>query len=144
LYKVEVSSDGKVQFHFVDLGNRSETVVNPNVISILKDRRGTLWCGTDGGFLYRLLPDGRADHYAHHESPWAQISALLEDREGNIWVGTRIGVRGELLRVGVDPEQSHSIVVQTYGTKEELAAGWINSLFQTRDGKLWAATTTGL
>jgi ligand-binding sensor domain-containing protein/two-component sensor histidine kinase len=144
LYKVEVAPDGKVQFHLVKLDSRSETVTNPNVISLLKDHHGTLWCGTLDGLLYRLLPDGRADHYAHPENPWAQISALLEDREGNIWVGTRIGLKGELLRVSVDPDQSHSIVVQTYGRKDELAAGWINSLFQTRDGKLWAATTTGL
>lgn len=46
--------------------------------------------------------------------------------------------------MGVGPDQSHSIVVQTYGAKEGLAAGWINSLFQTRDGRLWAASTTGL
>jgi ligand-binding sensor domain-containing protein/signal transduction histidine kinase len=145
LYRVDVLPDGKPQFHIIELEKRSETVLKPNVISVLKDHNGTLWCGTTGGFLYRLLPDGHADHYAHpQENPRAQISSLLEDRAGNIWVGIRIGLKGELLRVGVDPDQSHSIVVQRYGAKEGLAAGWINSLFQTRDGKLWAATTIGL
>lgn len=145
LYKVNVAPDGTAQFHLIKLDNGSETVLKPNVVSILKDHNGTLWCGTTGGFLYRLLPDGRVDHYAANQGTLnPQIRSLLEDREGNIWAGTRTGLRGELLRVGVAPDQSHSIVVQTYGTKEGLAAGWINSLFQTRDGKLWAASTTGL
>ena len=142
LYKVEVSPEGNAQFHFVPLENYSE---QRNVISVLRDHMGRLWCGTDGGLLYRLSSDGQVDHYTHPQGESkAQISSLLEDREGNIWAGTRVGLQGELLRVGATSNQSQAIAVQTYGTKEVLEAGWINSLFQTRDGKLWAARTTGL
>lgn len=82
LYKVDVSPDGKAQFHIIEL-EKPETVLNLNVISILKDHNGSLWCGTTGGFLYRLLPDGRADHYSRPRTQSGRCSKIARGTFGS-------------------------------------------------------------
>jgi ligand-binding sensor domain-containing protein/signal transduction histidine kinase len=143
LYRLEISPDGGARFHFIELGEPGG-VPHRSVGAILKDRQGALWCGV-GEVLDRLLPDGRVEHYSQkHGLPHGSITSLLEDREGNIWAGTRLGLKGELVRLVAAPDPSRPIVARIYGVKDGLAAGWINSLLQSADGKLWAATTTGL
>jgi len=61
LYRLDVNVDGSAKFHFVEL---SEPSGPPHRVvgAILKDRRGSLWCGV-GAVIDRLLPDGRVEHY---------------------------------------------------------------------------------
>jgi len=143
LYRLVVSPDGSAQFHFIELGE-AEGVPHRSVNAILKDHKGALWCGV-GASVDRVLPDGSVEHYSQkHGLPLGLINSLLEDRGGNIWAGTRSGLTGELVRMVASPDPSRPVVARIYGVKDGLAAGWINSLIQARDGKLWAATTTGL
>jgi len=144
VYRVDVSPDGGVQFHFIDTGRSSGEASHRRVAALLIDRQGVLWCGVEDS-IDRRLPDGRVEHYSTKNGlSHGAIISFLEDREANIWVGTQMGVKGELLKMVRAPDPSQSIVAQGYGTKGDLLAGWVNSLLQTRDGKLWAATTGGL
>lgn len=144
LYRLEVSADGGVLFHLIELGSQPGKVVNRNVTALLKDRHGVLWCSV-GATLNRLLPDGRVEQYSRKQGLTAGlITSLIEDHEGSIWAGTRIGLEGKLLKLVPAPDPSHSVVARVYGPKDGLAAGWINKLTQTRDGKLWASTLSGL
>lgn len=58
---------------------------------ILQDRKGYLWCGTQGGGLNRF--DGvQFEQFSVEEGlPSAFIYALYEDRKGRLWAGTSRG-----------------------------------------------------
>jgi ligand-binding sensor domain-containing protein len=143
LYRLNVNSEGAAEFHFLELSEPTGPA-HRHVGAILKDQRGVLWCGV-GAVLDRLLPDGRIEHYSEkHGLSYGSIISLLEDRGGTIWAGTQFGLAGELLRLVDTPDPSRPIVAQIYGLKDRFASGWINSLLEAHDGKLWAATITGL
>ncbi len=144
LFRLEISCDGGVRFHRVDFGAKSGLTGN-YVKSILKDRQGALWSGMEDGALYRLLPDGRVERYAEQNGLGSTaVLSLLEDHDGNLWVGSRGGVGGSLRRLVATPDPGRSIVARAYGEKEGLPRSWINSLLQTRDGRLWVATNAGV
>ncbi len=69
---------------------------NPSVLSLLQDRQGFVWIGTQSGGLYRF--DGyQAVRYSHdarnpRSVPNIRVTALYQDRAGRIWVGTRSGL----------------------------------------------------
>ncbi|MBI1227381.1 MAG: hypothetical protein GC192_19270 [Bacteroidetes bacterium] len=62
------------------------------VYALLKDQRGYLWLGTQGGGLARF--DGRSfKNYAAKDGLIGNnINALYEDGKGNIWIGTNRGL----------------------------------------------------
>lgn len=148
VYRLERLPDGGVSFHPVDLGIKSGGSANASAATALfKDHTGVMWVGMSDSVLYRVLPDSRVESYAvpPSGSNFNPILTLLEDRAGNMWAGTRGAVRGNLHRLVRTPDPFRPIVAQTYGEKDGLPATvWVNSLRQTRDGKIWAATTGGL
>lgn len=123
---------------------------NDNVRSLLLDRSGGIWVGTDGG-LYRLFlkrqlggtekvlfkPIGVPGDPTR--SPvQQQIFALIEDREGYVWVGTNGGLsrfdrtqfRYEHFRH--DPRDTRSLSYDEIG-----------ALHEDRSGNLWIGTYGG-
>ena len=148
VYRLEASPEGGVRFHHVDLGIEPGGGANAGAATALfKDHTGVMWVGMSDSVLYRILPDSRVESYAipPSGSNFSPILTLLEDRAGNMWAGTRGGERGNLHRLVTTPDPSRPVVARTYGGKDGLTAtGWVNSLRQTRDGKIWAATTGGL
>ncbi|MBA3805413.1 MAG: hypothetical protein H0X14_06840, partial [Acidobacteria bacterium] len=149
LYRLDISPDGGAKFHFVDLKMKTEGDGEQNVTAMLKDRQGSLWIGTQRGTLYRLAPDGRVERYSREDglsqlqfnNNGLTVLTLLEDRDGMIWVGMR---GAGLYRLVAKPNTSRFVIAQIYGLKDGLPSGWINSLRQTRDGKLWVGTAHGL
>ena len=75
---------------------RAQGLANPNVFSLLQDREGFLWLGTQRG-LYRF-EGTRFRHFADEQGRSEQggdgnlMGALLQDRAGRIWVGTQSGL----------------------------------------------------
>jgi len=76
-----------------------------SITSLLEDRDGSLWVGTEGGgllnykdrrFMVFTTSDGLPDNY---------ISALAQDGEGNVWIATRTELvilkKGEFLRMAI-------------------------------------------
>ncbi|OGG45984.1 MAG: hypothetical protein A3F84_17405 [Candidatus Handelsmanbacteria bacterium RIFCSPLOWO2_12_FULL_64_10] len=91
-------SGQRLSAHSGESGSRFTTFTSADglmgggVWSILQDREGHLWFGTQGGGVSRY--DGQVfatltteDGFAHK-----QILSALQDREGNIWFGTPGGV----------------------------------------------------
>jgi ligand-binding sensor domain-containing protein/signal transduction histidine kinase len=66
------------------------SLLNLNVLSLLRDRDSNTWVGTNHG-LVRLSSKGTASFVSSTRLVGAPITALFEDREGNIWAG---GSRG--------------------------------------------------
>jgi ligand-binding sensor domain-containing protein len=102
-----------------------------SVTSLLSDRDGNLWVGTDAHGLFRIHGNS-VEHYGHTDGlSGDSVWALFEDREGNIWIGstnglTRIaqgaiqsftsaqGLQGEKVRtVHADPRTRTEITSET-------------------------------
>jgi signal transduction histidine kinase/DNA-binding response OmpR family regulator/sugar lactone lactonase YvrE len=116
---------------------------------LLLDRQGTLWLGTIGGGLHRLVPsaDGQPERleYLGQDVPESDVESLLTDSAGNIWIGgaglyrytpsTRRYVRYDV----ADGLQSNSFKVgaATRGADGTLYFGGINgvSYFEPADIK---------
>lgn len=67
-----------------------------STLSLLQDRQGFVWIGTNNAGLYRF--DGyHSEKYQSqandpHSLPHDRISALYEDQQGRIWAGTQNGL----------------------------------------------------
>jgi ligand-binding sensor domain-containing protein len=146
LYKL-VETDGKITFEAVQLGEPLRIgEVNADTIyvtSILEDRRGTLWVGTEGSGLFRLAPDGSARRLTIADKLGDnKIADLLETRDGRLWASMRGGAFGGLCLL--DAEASENPVKKCYTTNDGLPTTWIPDLLETSDGKFWLATIEGL
>jgi len=62
------------------------SLLNLDVLSILRDRDSNIWVGTTRG-LYRYSANG-----VSLLSTTGPVAALFEDREGNIWIGSTRGL----------------------------------------------------
>src|SRR5688572_25306365 len=77
-------------FNFINFSNK-DGLSSTSVSTILKDKYGYMWFGTDDG-LNRF--DGTNFHVYRHKPADTNsigsnnILALIEDKSGNLWVGT--------------------------------------------------------
>ena len=63
-----------------------------SVTSLMFDRDGNLWVGTDAQGLFRIHGNA-VEHYGHTEGlSGDSVWALFEDREGIVWAGTTSGI----------------------------------------------------
>ncbi|HRH40317.1 MAG TPA: two-component regulator propeller domain-containing protein [Pyrinomonadaceae bacterium] len=152
LYKL-IETGGQITFESVVLGEPLElagrAIAEPNlktlsVNSILEDRRGTLWIGTFGSGLFRLLPDGNVRRFVKDKDGFDddKITALREDRDGRIWMGMRRDEKGGVCIL--DPADTEKPIRKCYTTKDGLGSNRIRDIFQTSDGQMWLATVPGL
>jgi len=65
------------------------SLLNLEVLSILRDRDSNIWVGTSHG-LFRYNENGVSLLSAHEVT--GPVTALFEDREGNIWFGSARGL----------------------------------------------------
>ena len=86
---------GELRSRFTTYPISHEGVAN-RVNVLYRDRRQTVWAGTDGG-LFRLAagddsfrPVGL--HIAEHPDIQVQVWSIVEDGAGRLWVGTRFGL----------------------------------------------------
>ncbi len=103
-----------------------------SVRSLLRDRTGTLWIGTDLGLnRYR---DGKftvltkADGLSHNV-----IASLVEDREGSVWIGTDGG--------GINRWRDGALT--SFTSTLGLSNDSILSMLEDREGSLWIGTNLG-
>jgi ligand-binding sensor domain-containing protein/signal transduction histidine kinase/CheY-like chemotaxis protein len=82
------SYDGATFKHFA--GPRGHETVR--VRSVLEDRRGRVWAGTEGAGVYRLDAGGMSVFSHATGLSGDSVFALVEDRRGRIWVGTNVGL----------------------------------------------------
>ncbi len=116
-------------------------VFNLSSRTIIQDRQGYLWFGTQSG-LSRYDPDtGRFNHYQHDPADPQSLSdnnifALFEDGEGYIWVATK--------NHGVNRFESKIEKFKRFmhdpGNAASLPDNAIQSVVQDWDGHLWFAT----
>ncbi|MCX6294549.1 MAG: triple tyrosine motif-containing protein, partial [Bacteroidetes bacterium] len=110
-----------------------EGLSNNNVLSILEDKSGTLWLGSDGGGLCRY--DGKSfTNYTEKEGlSNNNVLSILEDKSGNLWFGTAGG--------GVCRYDGKSFTIFT--EKEGLSSNVVLSILEDKIGNLWFGTYGG-
>ena len=82
-----------------DVKNASTVYSYDRITSIIEDRKGSLWFGTDGFGISKFNPNAELNGtdksftYITNEDglPGNNIYDLFEDRNGNIWIGTYFG-----------------------------------------------------
>ena len=101
--------------------------------SLLRDRRGGLWIGTqDNGLL--LLHHGQTYRFGRVEGlSGTAVVDLFEDREGNVWVATLGGL-----------DRFRDVAVGRLSTRQGLSSDTVLSVLATADGDVWMSTVSGL
>ena len=93
--------------------------------TILEDRDGNVWVGTDGGLA--RFEHGQFHTRVEASGEQAEVRCLLEDRAGNLWMGGSHG----LTRLRDD-------VFRVLGKEEGLPSDEPNTIFQDHLGTTWA------
>ena len=115
----------------------SATTMRVNVL--YRDRRGSIWAGTDGGLFRRSADTPETGfvqvplHLQAHPESAVQIWALLEDESGALWIGSRFG----LLRRAADG-QTIQYAIDPRGTIDHVRA------LLYHEGRLWLGHDSGL
>ncbi|HJU82827.1 MAG TPA: diguanylate cyclase [Holophagaceae bacterium] len=104
---------------------------NLAVLSMLQDRQGFMWMGTEDG-LYRYDGHRFQDFGTRDGLPSSYITDMVEDGQGRLWVGT---YQGLALREGDR--------FKPFGPAEGLPEGPIHDLSAGVEEGLWAATPSG-
>ena len=104
-----------------------------SVTSLMVDRDGNLWVGTDAGGVVRIHGDAVERYRQTDGLSGDSVWALFEDREGIVWAGTTSGI--DSFR---DPRVVTFSAAQGLG--KDLAAG----ILASRDGTVWVANNGSL
>ena len=104
-----------------------------SVTSLMFDRDGNLWVGTDAKGLFRIYGN-TVEHYGHAEGlSGDSVWALFEDREGIVWAGSTSGI---------DSFRDPRIV--TFSALEGLGKDLAAGILAGRDGTIWVANNGSL
>jgi len=117
------------QFHPVPLPELGQLA---QVNTLLVDRHGVLWIGTEGDGLVRYANGKFTRFNATHGLVNDHVNALFEDAEGNLWVGTRGGLT-----------QLSDLKFATYSASEGVP-GEPLAVAAAGGNAVWAATTKGI
>ena len=101
--------------------------------SLLRDRHGSLWIGTqDQGLLH--VHDGRVDRFVRADGLSGDlVTGLFEDVEGNIWTATLNGL-----------DRFREVAVATFAARQGLSSDTVVSVLAGHDGSTWIGTVDGL
>ena len=133
------AQEGELRFEHLSV---EHGLSHSTVRSILQDREGYLWIGTQeglnryDGYRFKVFKNDPEDPGSLSES---EVSVVYEDRAGELWVGTH---------GGLDRFQRHHETFIHYrhdpGDESSLSHDLVLSLLEDRHGRFWVGTEKGL
>lgn len=127
---------------FIHNEEKSDSIVSGRLYRLLTDTKGNIWISSDNGGISRYNPKtNTSTNFTHsdsdnHSLSSNQTSDIFEDINGDIWVATSEG-----LNLFV-PSTDTFILYSSQNTG--LPNDSIISINQTREGKYWVGTRSGL
>lgn len=123
--------------HIRHEAGREDSLGNDIVWSILRDRDGTIWLGTDESVSATLPP-----------VPFTGIAAMTGSREGNRFTSILKDRRGRLWLGGTDgllcQEKDRTIWYRVDDAVHTLAHNRIRQVYEDKDGDIWLCTDGSL
>ncbi|TAE27507.1 MAG: hypothetical protein EAZ92_09325 [Candidatus Kapaibacterium sp.] len=128
----------------------TRSLANNIICSLLKDRQGMLWVGTQGGLSrFNAASNDFTSYFADANNPNAlpdnSIYGLLEDTHGNFWVGTNNGLarmnRANGTFTTFRSNTSTSSAANNVG--QNISSNAVRKIFEDRSGVLWIGTRGG-
>lgn len=117
----------------------TDPLATASVLSILEDREGDLWVGTEASGL-QILRDSRFHTITAHDGLSSDsVSTVVEGRAGLLWVGTTNSGLNVVRLTGTDPGDATIAPVRA-----ALTSDVILSLAAAPNGDLWVGTPDGL
>ncbi len=132
--------DDTFKHYFHDPIDR-KTISSNNVLSICKDRYGSLWIGTWGGGLNRFdYATETFEHYYNDPNDTNSISSndifsVIEDRDGYLWIGT---LGGGLNMFDRTNKRFVRLTTQNSGIYSNL----VLEIKESKNGDLWLTNYT--
>jgi two-component system sensor histidine kinase ChiS len=118
------------------------------ILSLLCDRDGDIWVGTDGGGLFRLQKNSSGTEslsrfYYNPAAPSGlnsnHINTIYQDRSGLIWIGTNGGGFSSFRKEAGQFENYSYSATRPHG----LSHNDVWAIFEDRSGSLWIGTQGG-
>jgi DNA-binding CsgD family transcriptional regulator/streptogramin lyase len=114
------------------------------VFSLVLDRQGVLWVGSDQGLLRFDPRDGTWRRDRHLRADLSSLSndhvnTILQDAGGDVWIGTEDGLNLYLPATGC-----FSVFKSDPKDPASLSSSQVNSLTQDSLGRIWVCTNEGL
>lgn len=104
-----------------------------HLTSMLQDRHGDLWLGTENQGLLRIGSHGIERLPSGLSLPGGRIVSLHQDAEGSIWVGAN----GGLYRL-------RETLFSSYTVQDGLSGDYVRTVLEDRRGRLWVGSASGL
>jgi ligand-binding sensor domain-containing protein len=119
-----------------------------NVNCSIRDKNGSLWFGTTGEGVYRY--DGKLFTQFTVKNGLSNncVSSILEDKNGNIWFGTDDGLSlfdgQQIVTISLDKTNYKKSISKKNSTSNSNTRLSIECMIQSKNGKLWLGTKTGV
>lgn len=148
LNRMGVDSSGAIEFvRYRRDPDDNRSLSHDHVESLFQDRHGTIWIGTYGGGLNRLVHDSNGEiafvHYRAGGEPGSLshdvVEAIVEDHVGTLWIATNAGGLNRF-----DRETERFVQYKHAPTDpSSLSHNNVETLFEDRTGNLWVGTWGG-
>ncbi|MDP4228236.1 MAG: two-component regulator propeller domain-containing protein, partial [Bacteroidota bacterium] len=128
--------------------NNRSSLINNFVSSIMEDRYGNLWVGTQGGLDIFDRKNKRFVHPFNNKAgipAFNEVGCLKQDKEGNLWVGTKFGLY-EIPAKYIFTFNYNNAKIKTvyysnnYSDKFSLSGNYVISIAEDSKGNLWFGT----
>jgi len=117
---------------------------------VFEDKSGNLWFGTNGEGVCSFNGKELSYFSTYNGLCGSQVTAIMEDAGGNIWCATRGGVsRFNASKPGCAGSDGKNLdglrrSITNYTVENGLADNWVWSLYQDKNGTIWAGTLHGV